>query len=236
MKSLCVMPVYNQIRDLPLLLERCRESMPADLLYIVDNGSTDGGGELIAESGFAHIRLDRNYGVGYALRLGAEKALELNYDIVVNIAGNGKMLPTEMTRILEPILSDQADYVTGSRFLDGGAYPNLPLFRRVSIPLVVNNLVLLLYWRKLTDATNGYRAFRTTLLSHPKVKWREPWLYHYQFEYYLYAKALKLGLRCLEVPTTMFYPASKKNYSKIRPFVGWYEMLQPWVLVGLGLR
>ena len=52
MKSLCVMPVYNQVRELPELLEKCRECMPADLFIIVDNGSSDGSETLIEESGF----------------------------------------------------------------------------------------------------------------------------------------------------------------------------------------
>lgn len=236
MKALFVMPVYNQSKELPGLLEKCKQNMAADEFIIVDNGSDDGSSKIIEESGFEFIKLDKNYGIGYALRIGVEKALERNCDIVGNIAGNGKMLPEQMSRVIEPIKNGKADYVTGSRFLPGGESPNLPAFRKFSIPVVVNTLVKILFWKKLTDTTCGYRAFKVDLVKNPKVHWQEEWLWHYQFEYYLYAKALKLNYRCLEVPISMVYPAAKKNYSKIKPFVGWWEMLQPWIMVGLGLK
>lgn len=236
MRALCVMPVYNQCEQLPDLLEKCKKDMAADEFIIVDNGSDDGSSELIEQSGFEFVKLDRNYGIGYALRIGVEKALERNCDIVANIAGNGKMVPSQMHRVLDPIKEGRADYVTGSRFMDGGDSPNLPLFRKVSIPLVVNTLVNILFFKKITDATCGYRAFKVDIVKNPKVHWQEKWLWHYQFEYYIYAKALKLKYRCIEVPISMIYPAVKKNYSKIKPVVGWWELLEAWILVGLGIK
>ena len=236
MRALCIMPVYNQREQLPELLERCKKTMPADVFIIVDNGSTDGSAEIIDRSGFECIRLDKNYGIGYALRIGVEEALKRNCEIVVNMAGNGKMIPEQMHRVIDPVKNGSADYVTGSRFLEGGDSPNLPLFRRISIPLVVNAIIWLLFFKKLTDATCGYRAFKTDIVNNKAVKWQDDWLWHYQFEYYLYAKALKLKYRCVEVPVSMIYPAAKKNYSKIKPFVGWWEMLEPWIKVGLGLK
>ena len=236
MKTLCVMPIYNQVSELPDLLEKCRKNMIADIFLIVDNGSDDGSEKLVRDSGFDFIRLDKNYGIGYALMLGAEKGVEEGCDIIVHIAGNGKMLPAEMERLIRPIKEGKADHVVGSRFLPGGQSPNLPLFRKKAIPWVVNTLVKLLFRTNVTDATNGYRAYKTAILCDKRVKWREKWLYHYQFEYYIYAKALKLGYRSLEVPTSMIYPATGKKYSKIKPFVGWWELLDSWIRVGIGIK
>ena len=236
MKALCVMPVYNQREQLPSLLAKCRKNMPADVFIIVDNGSIDGSSEFIEQSGFEYIRLKKNYGIGYALRIGVEEALKRGCDIVSNISGNGKMVPEQMNRVLDPIKRGEADYVTGSRFLDGGNSPNLPLFRKISIPLVVNTVVRILFFKKVTDATCGYRAFRADIVKNSKVRWQETWLWHYQFEYYIYAKAIKLKYRCIEVPISMIYPPDKKNYSKIKPIIGWWELLDAWIRVGLGLK
>lgn len=230
------MPVYNQVNELPDLLEKCKQRMAADIFIIVDNGSNDGSEKLIEKSGFEFIRLSENHGIGYALMLGAENALDRGCDIVVHIAGNGKMLPEEMNRLISPITEGRSDHVVGSRFLPGGKSPNLPAFRRNAIPLIVNNLVRLFFQIRITDATNGYRAYKTEILKDKRVKWKEPWLYHYQFEYYIYAKALKLGYRSIEVPTSMIYPADGRKYSKIKPIIGWWELLEAWLLVGMGIK
>jgi dolichol-phosphate mannosyltransferase len=236
MKSLCVMPVWNQAKQLPKLLDASKAFFGGDnQLIIINNGSDDGSRELIEASGFEYVNLEKNHGIGYALRVGAEKALEGGYEIVANIAGNGKMVPAEIARVCEPIRQGEADYVTGSRFLPGGQYPNLTPFRRWGIPLVVNNVVRLLFFHNLTDATCGLRAFHVKLLADPKVDWKAEWLHRYQFEYYLYAKAIRLGYRCQEVPGSMIYP-KQGEISKIPPIVGWWQLLEAWIKVGLCIK
>jgi hypothetical protein len=55
-------------------------------------------------------------------------------------------------------------------------------------------------------------------------------------EYYIHYKALTGPYRILEVPITVSYPANEKDYSKIKPIVGWISMLRPWFLLRFGLR
>ncbi len=235
MKSLCVMPVYNQVTQFPKVLESCRAHLSTDELLIVDNGSTDGSSDLIAASGYRCIRQEVNSGIGSALRLGARIALDEGYDICCNMAGNGKMKPSELAAVRAPIEDGHADYVTGSRYLEGGESPNLPAFRKYAIPLVVNNVVRLFMGRRITDATCGLRAYRTTLLQDERIAWDRDGLDRYQFEYFLYAKAIKLGYRIAEVPCSMIYPPRGQSYSHIPPLVGWWQMLEPWFFVSLGI-
>jgi len=95
--------------------------------------------------------------------------------------------------------------------------------------------VKILFGVPITDATCGFRAFRTELLDAKGIDWMCPSLNRYQFEYFLYAIAIKYGFRCGEVPCSMIYP-EEGEYSKIPPFSGWYQMLEPWLKVGLSLR
>jgi dolichol-phosphate mannosyltransferase len=231
MKTVLFIPVFNQIREFPKVLEELRSTtLPCDTVLLVNNGSSDGSETLVRESGYEYIDLPKNLGVGHSFIKATEWALERGYDTFAVIASNGKMLPSELHRVLEPISSGKADYVTGSRFLPGGEFPNAPAFRRLSIPMV-NLFVWLLYGVKLTDATCGYKAYKLELFKRATFDWRSSSLDTYGFEYYLYGKILRdRSIRSVEVPITMRYPGGKAPYSKIKPFKGWYQMLKPWVI------
>ena len=236
MKSVYFIPVFNQIRELPGVLAELSASGPAcDTVLLVNNGSSDGSEDLVHASGHPYIDVPRNQGVGYSYMLALDWALERGYDVFGTMASNGKMLPAEMSRLLGPVLRGEADYVTGSRFLPGGGSPNLPEFRRRSIPMV-NRFARLCTGARLTDATGGYRAFRLEIVRRAAFDWHAPWLRTYGIEYYLYAKVLLDGrIRWREEPITMRYPASGP-YSKIRAGRDWYAMLKPWVVARLDGR
>jgi dolichol-phosphate mannosyltransferase len=237
MKTVLFIPVFNQIREFPKVLEELRATtLPCDTVLLVNNGSSDGSETLVRESGYEYIDLPKNLGVGHSFIKATEWALERGYDTFAVIASNGKMLPSELHRVLEPISSGKADYVTGSRFLPGGEFPNAPAFRRLSIPMV-NLFVWLLYGVKLTDATCGYKAYQLELFKRATFDWRSSSLDTYGFEYYLYGKILRdRSIRSVEVPITMRYPGGKAPYSKIKPFKGWYQMLKPWVIARFDLK
>ncbi len=229
MKAVFFVPVFNQVRELPIVLDELAAiTRPADILF-VNNGSTDGSETLIRKSGYPYVDIPKNLGVGHGHMRAIEWALARNYEILGALAGNAKMLPSEMHRVLSPVLEGRADMVTGSRYLPGGSSPNLPTFRQKAIPMV-NAFVWGLTGQRVTDATCGYKAYRLEIIRNATFDWRLPWLNTYGMEYYLYAKVL-LDRRytAVEVPITMRYPDSGA-YSKIRAGRDWYAMLRPWVV------
>lgn len=226
--------VYNEGEKLRTTLGRFPETRTYDIV-VMDDGSDDNPQAVIAAFGFTHLRHEVNRGAGAAIRTVIGYANENRYDILVLIAGNAKMHPSDIPGLLQPILDGRADYVQGSRYLEGGRTENLPRFRRLMIPLFTR----IVYWLtgfRGTDATCGMRAYRLELTRRPELDLSQPWLDRYEMEYYLHFYAIRLGYRLVEAPVAMTYPPEMKNYSKIRALVGWWSMIRPWVYLTLGWR
>jgi hypothetical protein len=90
--------------------------------------------------------------------------------------------------------------------------------------------------KRVTESTNGFRAFRTALLRDPRIDWKQDWLDRYELEPYLMLKAIVLGYRHVEVAVTKIYPLHTLGYTKMRPFIDWWSIIRPVVYVGLGWK
>ena len=156
------------------------------------------------------------------------------FDAIVICAGNNKDAPEEIPRLLDP-LADGADFVQGSRYLPGAQTGGMPVYRRLATRLHPV-LFSLAARRRVSESTNGFRAFRTGLLDDPRIDLDQRWLDGYELEPYLLFKTIRLGFRTAEVPVTKVYPPKAVGYTKMRPVTGWWEMLRPILWLGLGLR
>ncbi|PYR06032.1 MAG: hypothetical protein DMF99_26880 [Acidobacteria bacterium] len=204
-------------------------------LLVVDDGSTDGSLDAVDRRVIV-LRNPRNLGIGASMKRTFEYVLDNEYDIVVIQAGNDKDDPLEIPSLLAPIVDGHADFVQGSRYLGGGGFANMPRYRVLGTR-VIHPLVFSLAARKrVTESTNGFRAFRSALLRDARINWRQDWLDRYELEPYLLLKAITLGYRHREVPVTKIYPPHQLGYTKMRPFVDWWSILRPVVYLGLGLK
>jgi dolichol-phosphate mannosyltransferase len=234
-RVIVVIPAYNEESR----VSRAVIGMPSvvDLALVVDDGSTDRTAEIAREHGATVISLPGHTNIDAALRAGFDVALRDGYDIVVIMAGNGKDDPREIPRLLKPIEEDGIEFVQGSRYLPGGRHANMPFHRTFGTRLYPRLLHLATGF-PATDGTNGFRAFKTSLLRDPRIDFRQPWLDPYGTELYLVIKAIRLGYRMTEVPVSKIYPNTKKydSYTKIRPMTDWWNILRPLVFLTLKLR
>jgi len=205
-------------------------------LMVMDDGSTDNSVLDLADMGILILRNEENQGIGSAMKRVLEYAIDHEYDVVAIQAGNDKDDATQIPRLLEPILSGAADFVQGSRFLPGGNFGNTPAYRVVATRYVHPILFSAVVGKKLTETTNGFRAFRTCILKDPRIDWRQPWLDKYELEPYLLYKSIKLGYRHTEVPVSKIYPPRSEGYTKMKPITGWWSMLRPIAYLALGLK
>jgi glycosyltransferase involved in cell wall biosynthesis len=171
------------------------QAIPRDLVHeviVVDNGSGDGTAEVARAAG-ARVILEPQRGYGAACLHGALAAPPT--DILVFLDGDGSDDPTEMPRLVQPILSGQADFVLGSRTTGEGDQRGLTPQQRVG-NLVVTSLVRLLYGLTLTDIgpfrAITWSAFQALGMEHKTYGWPVE----------MVVKAAKKGCSIVEVPVS----------------------------------
>ncbi len=218
---------------------RLEEKIPNSLVEVIlaDDGSTDDFPEQLQKRyGFTLLRKDRNRGIGDSIRAVIRYGWENHFDILVIMAGNNKDEPLEIPRLVEPIIEGRADFVQGARYLPGGNFGAMPLYRRIATQYVHPLYVWLMTGCRLHDTTNGFRAIRLEILKSPRFKLDQKWLDRYAMEYYILYHVLTGGFRWCEVPVSKIYPPKKLGYTKIKPFSGWWEILSPMLKLRLGLK
>ncbi len=191
-----VVPAYNEAENIGYVLDR----IPTEVcgvetaVLVVDDGSRDGTAEAAARHGALVARHVINRGGGAALRTGYRLMVESGAEIVVTLDADGQHLPSQMERLVQPVLDGEVDVAHGSRVL-GDAERN-HLAREMGI-VFFNRLVSLITRTHVTDCSNGYRAVRTTVL--PQLVLRQEQFHTSEFM----IEAIKRGVPAREVPVTV---------------------------------
>jgi dolichol-phosphate mannosyltransferase len=206
-------------------------------MVVVDDGSTDSSGDRAKAAGAVVIGSRVNRGVGAAIRSGIDYAIEQGYNIVVVLSGGGKTPPEQIPRLIDPIISNDAELVQGSRYIEGGKSLHMPLPRRIGTR-AYTLLFSLFVGCRVTDASSGFRAIRTSIFDDKRIDLWQAWLDRYELEPYLLFKALWLGHKVVEVPVTIQYPTQtdKLPYTKMRALVDWWRIFRPILFLALGLK
>ena len=235
LKVIAMAPVLDEEAKIGEVVRRTPRDV-VDELLVLDDGSTDRSAQVARDGGARVISMGRVAGVGAALRAGYAEAIRGGYDVAVVMAGNNKDSPEEIPRLLDPIAEDCADFVQGSRFLSPGAhFGEMPFYRRIATR--VHPLIFSLVTRRwVTESTNGFRAVHRRVLEDPRLDLDQPWLDEYELEPYLYIRSIQLGYRTVEAPVSKVYPPKRIGQTKMRPITGWWSILKPLVLVGLGFK
>ena len=183
------------------------DAMPADaqgipiMTIVVVDGGSDQTADVARNHGAIVVDLPRNVGQGSAFQFGYRLCMKLGVEIIVTLDADGQNDPREIPVMLEPILADTADFVVASRRL--GVDTTSDRFRKLGVRVfsaVMNSMT----GAKLTDTSNGFRAFKTAMVADVVDRLRQP-----QFQTAeLLITSLRRGWRVDERPTVWHPRAS----------------------------
>jgi dolichol-phosphate mannosyltransferase len=197
-----LIPTYNERDNLPGIVARVRASVPAADVFVLDDGSPDGTGEIA--DGIAAcdpqvhvVHRAGKEGLGKAYLAGFALVLERGYDAAVEMDADGSHLPEQLPSLLAAL--GEADVVIGARWVKGGEVRNWPARRKV-LSVGANIYTKVLLGMSVNDATAGYRVYRTSALRTMGLQGVESQGYCFQID--LTLRAVRAGLTVVEVPIT----------------------------------
>lgn len=202
MKLSIIIPTFNEERTIAKILDKVNKvklpSLIQKEIIIVNDGSTDSTDKILSKQNikFKYFRHKKNLGKGAAIRTGLSKATG---ELIIIQDADLEYNPTYYSKLLKPILKDNAACVYGSRLI------NYPLRfwgkRKTVLPthLIANKfltfLTNIIYQGSLTDMETGYKLFKRNILNSLQLKSNK-----FDFEVEITAKILKNEIPIVEVP------------------------------------
>lgn len=163
MRTLVIIPCYNEEKSIVKTVRELKAKTNFDYI-IVNDGSTDNSLDIIRKNKLNYINLDNNLGIGGAMQTGYKYAYNHNYDIAVQLDGDGQHNPAYIKKIVEEIENGTADMVIGSRFVGNKSEFKSSQIRRVGIKLL-SSLVYIMTKYKILDITSGFRAVNKKIIK-----------------------------------------------------------------------
>ena len=156
-----IIPAYNEEEGIGQVLDRMPKQVDGiDRLKVVviNDGSTDHTAAVAREKGAEVISHPSNQGLGVAFRNGIERALEKGADIIVNIDADGQFDPEDIPQLVAPILKDEAEVVTASRFLSPELKPKMSRIKAAGNKFM-SAFISKIVKEKYYDVSCGFRAY-----------------------------------------------------------------------------
>lgn len=162
MKLVVMIPAYNEEKTVGSVIREIPDKIQGVEFVqslVIDDGSTDKTARVAEQAGADKILTHKaNIGLGASFRDGVNYALGMGADIIVNIDADGQFNSKDISRLIEPILKGEVDFVTASRFLDKEVEFRMPWIKKIG-NRVFTRIVSHLANRQFTDTQCGFRAY-----------------------------------------------------------------------------
>ena len=163
MKKLVIIPAYNESENIGNTVKEIKEKA-SDFDYVVINDcSSDKTLEILESNHLNYINLPVNLGIGGAVQTGYKYALEHDYDMAVQVDGDGQHDPAYLHSLEETLIKENADMVIGSRFIKNEGFQST-FARRMGI-VYFTKMIKSLTGTTITDPTSGFRLVNKDVIA-----------------------------------------------------------------------
>ncbi|MBC3804481.1 glycosyltransferase [Acetobacterium fimetarium] len=196
MKILVIIPAYNEEDSIEEVVNKLKITQSEVDYIIINDCSTDNTVKICKNNSFNYINLPVNLGIGGGVQTGYRYAVENDYDIAIQMDGDGQHDPEGIDRLIKPIIEDGFDLVIGSRFITNDGFQS-SVMRRTGIRFL-KWLIKICCGVKINDTTSGFRASSKELTKHFSLEYAQD----YPEPEAIIAAVLN-GYRVCEVPVIM---------------------------------
>lgn len=201
-RTAAIIPAFNEEMTIGSVVLEARRFV--DEVIVVDDGSTDRTPEIAKLAGASVLRLERNHGKGYALKMGLENVKENSFQVVALLDADWQHDPGELPKLIGPVLNGEADLVIGSRFLKSNG--SIPRYRKLGLK-VLDVTTRLGVKHKISDSQSGFRALSLSAVKNLDISLSGG----YSVESEMILSLSEKGMRIKEVPIGVNYEVPHKH-------------------------
>lgn len=209
---LAVIPAHNEAAHIARVVRQAQRFLP---VLVVDDGSTDATAQQAINAGATVLRQTPNQGKGAALRVGFRRALELGYEAVITLDGDGQHNPMEIQKFMRAFLAQPVDLIIGQR-----NFEQMPLHRRVA-NFTARWLFTWAMGQAIPDNQSGYRMLSARLMTHLLTSTERG----FEFEVEMLATCLKNDYRLNWVPIQTIYAGETSHVHPIGHIVNFLRIV-----------
>lgn len=163
MKVLIIIPAFNEAGNIEKVVDNLIENYPLYDYIVVNDCSSDQTRGICLRRGYHFLDQPINLGIGGTVQNGYQYALEHDYDVAIQIDGDGQHDVRYIADMLTKLESGEADIVIGSRFIEKEGFQSSGA-RRMGIAMI-SMVIKLLTWKRVKDVTSGFRAVNKRFIS-----------------------------------------------------------------------
>lgn len=155
-KVLIIIPAYNEAGNIEQVVDNLINQYSQYDYIVINDASCDNTKDVCRENGYCFIDQPINLGIGGTVQNGYQYAWENDYDIAVQIDGDGQHDVRYIREMVDKLENEEADIVIGSRFIEKEGFQSSGM-RRMGIS-ILSMIIWFLTWKRVKDVTSGFRA------------------------------------------------------------------------------